>query len=125
MPVIQSMPEEDKDALASLSSAILPFRHLNDAAPMPLSLLLTFITVAKKGRITVNDLSNTIGLSQSVISRQLADLSIKNRIGGVGLNLIEQRVEGIYTQNSLTPKGRELAMKMAGAIDRRPVRMAA
>jgi hypothetical protein len=122
---IQSIPEEDKDALAGLSSAILPFRHLNDAAPMPLSLLLTFITVARNDRITVNDLSKAKGINQSVISRQLADLSIKNRIGGVGLNLIEQRVEGIYTMNSLTPKGRELAMRMAGAIERRPVKLAA
>jgi hypothetical protein len=122
---IQSIAGTDKDALAALSSAILPFRHLNDAAPMPLSLLLTFITVARNDRITVNDLSKAIGINQSVISRQLADLSIKNRIGGVGLNLVEQRIEGIYTQNSLTPKGRELAMKMAGAMDRRPFKVAA
>jgi hypothetical protein len=122
---IQSIAETEKNALAGLSSAILPFRHLNDAAPMPLSLLLTFITVARNDRITVNDLSKAIGISQSVISRQLADLSIKNRIGGVGLNLIEQRIEGIYTMNSLTPKGRDLAMRMAGAIERRPVRVAA
>jgi len=125
MTLIQSMEEQDKAALTTLSAAVLPFRQLNDAAPMPLSLLLTFITVAKYGRITVNDFAKAIGINQSAISRQLTDLSSKNRIGGVGYNLIEQRVEGIYTMNSLTPKGRELARKMAAAIDRRSVRVAA
>jgi DNA-binding MarR family transcriptional regulator len=125
MTLIQSMEEQDKAALTTLSAAVLPFRQLNDAAPMPLSLLLTFITVAKYGRITVNDFAKAIGINQSAISRQLTDLSSKNRIGGVGYNLIEQRVEGIYAMNSLTPKGRELARKMAAAIDRRSVRVAA
>jgi broad specificity phosphatase PhoE len=39
-------------------------------------------------------------------------------VGGVGYNLIEQRIEGIYTMNSLTPKGREMARKMAGEMRR-------
>jgi DNA-binding MarR family transcriptional regulator len=110
MTIMQSIDERDKDALAALSAAVVPFRHLNDAAPMPLSQLLTFITVARNDRITVNDLSKAIGINQSAISRQLADMSIKNRIGGVGLNLIEQRIEGIYTMNSLTPKGHALVV---------------
>jgi hypothetical protein len=59
------------------------------------------------------------GITQSATSRQLADLGSKNRDGGVGLNLIEQRVEGIFTRNSLTPQGRALARRMAGALDRR------
>jgi DNA-binding MarR family transcriptional regulator len=118
MTVLQSLEEHDKDALTTLSAAVLPFRQLNVEAPMPLSLLLTFITVARYGRITVNDLAKTIGINQSAVSRQLADLSSKNRVGGVGYNLIEQRIEGIYTMNSLTPKGREMARKMAGEMRR-------
>ena len=125
MTIMQSIDDQDKDALATLSAAVLPFRQLNDAAPMPLSLLLTFITVAKYDRITVNDLSKAIGVNQSAISRQLADMSSKNRIGGVGYNLIEQCVEGIYTMNSLTPKGRELARRMAGEMRRGQMKVAA
>src|ERR1700677_3625899 len=99
------------------ADAVTPFRQLNPAAPMPLSLLLTFINVAKAGRIMVNDLSKAVGINQSAISRQLADMSSKNRFGAEGLGLIEQRVEGIYTLNSLTPKGQALARKMAGAMN--------
>jgi DNA-binding MarR family transcriptional regulator len=121
----QSIDEQDKAALSALSSAILPFRQLNPAAPMPLSLLLTFITVAKHGRITVNDLSKAVGINQSAVSRQLQDMSCKDRFGAEGLGLIEQRIEGIYTLNSLTPKGQALAKRMASAMDRRPVKVAA
>jgi DNA-binding MarR family transcriptional regulator len=119
MIIMQSIDEQDKDALASLSRAILT------VAPMPLPLLNTFITVAKRGRITVADLAREAGLTQSATSRQLQDLSIRNRDGGAGLNLIEQRIEGIFTLNSLTPKGHELARKMAGELRRGQVRVAA
>jgi DNA-binding MarR family transcriptional regulator len=122
---IQSIDDQDKEALAALSAAVQPFRQLNPDAPMPLSLLLTFITVVKYGRITVNDLSKAIGISQSAISRQVAELGIKNRFGANGMNLIEQRIEGIYTMNSLTPKGCKMARKMAAAMDRRSVRVMA
>jgi DNA-binding MarR family transcriptional regulator len=122
---IQSIEEQDKDALAALSSAILQFRDPNSGAPMPLSMLLTFVTVARKDRITVADIATAAGITQSATSRQLADLACKNRLGGAGLNLIEQRIEGIFTLNSLTPKGCEMARRMAAAMDRRSVRAAA
>lgn len=91
----QSIDQHDRDALDTLTAAVLPFRNLSNDAPTPLSLLLTFAMVAKYGRITVGDLSRAIGINQSAISRQLTDMTDKNRIGGVGYNLIEQRVEGI------------------------------
>lgn len=122
MTIIQSMAEDDK---AALSSAIFQFRDPNSGAPMPPSMLLTFITVAQKERTTVADIS-AAGITQSATSRQLADLGSKIRIGGAGLNLIEQRMEGVFTQNSLTPKGRELARRMAGEMRKgRAMRVAA
>jgi DNA-binding transcriptional ArsR family regulator len=126
MTIIQSMAEDDKAALAALSSAIFQFRDPNSGAPMPPSMLLTFITVAQKERTTVADISTAAGITQSATSRQLADLGSKIRIGGAGLNLIEQRMEGVFTQNSLTPKGRELARRMAGEMRKgRAMRVAA
>jgi hypothetical protein len=123
MTIIQSMAEDDK---AALSSAIFQFRDPNSGAPMPPSMLLTFITVAQKERTTVADISTAAGITQSATSRQLADLGSKIRIGGAGLNLIEQRMEGVFTQNSLTPKGRELARRMAGEMRKgRAMRVAA
>lgn len=86
MTIIQSMAEDDK---AALSSAIFQFRDPNSGAPMPPSMLLTFITVAQKERTTVADISTAAGITQSATSRQLADLGSKIRIGGAGLNLIE------------------------------------
>jgi DNA-binding MarR family transcriptional regulator len=122
---IISIEDQDKDALSALSAAVTPFRMLNPAAPMTISMLLTFITVAKHSRITVNDLSKAVGINQSAISRQLQDMSVKDRFGAEGLGLIEQRVEGTYTLNSLTTKGQALARRMAAALDRRPVKVAA
>ena len=116
MTIIQSV--DDRQALSALSAAILPFRTLSEDAPLPLSLLVTFIAVAKHGRITVNDIAKATGLKQSATTRQLQDLSVKNRIGGVGYNLVEQKIEGIYTVNSLTPKGHALATRMAAAMRR-------
>jgi len=96
---------EDQAALSALSAAVAPFRQLNPAAPMTISMMLTFCTVARYGRISVNDLSKAVGINQSAISRQLQDMSVKDRFGAEGLGLIEQRVEGTYTLNSLTTKG--------------------
>jgi DNA-binding MarR family transcriptional regulator len=116
---------EDQAALSALSAAIAPFRQMNPSAPMTISMLLTFVTVAKHSRITVNDLSKAVGINQSAISRQLQDMSAKDKFGAEGLGLIEQRVEGTYTLSSLTVKGNALARRMAGALDRRPVKVAA
>jgi DNA-binding MarR family transcriptional regulator len=119
------LDEQDKAALSALSAAVTPFRQMNPSAPMTISMMLTFVTIAKHGRISVNDLPKAVGINQSAISRQLMDMSVKDRFGAEGLGLIEQRVEGTYTLNSLTTKGQALARRMAGAMDRRPVKVAA
>ena len=75
MTIIQSMAEDDK---AALSSAIFQFRDPNSGAPMPPSMLLTFITVAQKERTTVADISTAAGITQSATSRQLADLVVRS-----------------------------------------------
>jgi len=120
-----SIEDQDKNALSALSAAVAPFRQLNPSAPMTISMLLTFVTVAKHDRISMNDLSKAVGINQSAISRQLQDMSAKDKFGAEGLGLIEQRIEGTYTLNSLTTKGQALARRMAAALDRRPVEVAA
>jgi DNA-binding MarR family transcriptional regulator len=100
----------------------------NPSAPMTISMLLTFVTIAKHGRISVNDLAKAVGINQSAISRQLQDMSAKDKFGAEGLGLFEQRIEGTYTLNSLTTKGQALARRMAAAMDRvsrHPVKVAA
>jgi DNA-binding MarR family transcriptional regulator len=116
---------EDQAALSALSAAVAPFRQLNPSAPMTISMLQTCVTISKRDRISVNDLSKAVGINQSAISRQLQDMDAKDKFGAEGLGLIEQRIEGTYTLNSLTPKGQALARKMAAAMDRRPVKVAA
>src|ERR1700682_4637336 len=91
---MQSMTTEDERmALATLASALEPFREINGHVPMPLSLVLVFLLVARREGATVSDLARAAGMNQAAMSRLLFDLSERNRHGGAGLGLIEQRVE--------------------------------
>ena len=102
---------DERAAMDFLASAIQPFQELAGS----LALLLTFVTIARQGpRVTIVDIARATGHKQSSTTRQCQDLSNVNRDGAVGLGLIEQRIEGLYRFNSLTPKGHALVRGMAG-----------
>jgi DNA-binding MarR family transcriptional regulator len=117
--------DEERAALSTLDSALRPFRELHTStSPLPFSLLLTFLLIARNEGQTAVDLARAAGITQGALSRQLADLSDVNRHGGVGLGLVESRVEihdRRYTRTVLTEKGRALVRRDcrrdAGAAD--------
>ena len=113
MSIIQ---RDEQAAMDFLASAIQPFAEMTGS----LALLATFVAIARKGpRITIGDIARATGLKQSSTTRQCQDLSNVNREGGVGLGLIEQKIEGLYRFNSLTPKGQALVRRMAGVGQRK------
>jgi DNA-binding MarR family transcriptional regulator len=126
---MQSITSEERSAISSIHAALLPIIKLTSkTSPISLSLILTLLLVAKHEGKTVADLSNLSGLSSSAVSRLLADLSVTNKIGGIGLGLIEQRVDDFdqrYMRNYLSEKGSTLVRRIVGEMDRRPVKVAA
>jgi DNA-binding MarR family transcriptional regulator len=130
MTMMQSnTTDEERAALATLDSALRPFRELHTStSPLPFSLLLIFLLIAKKEGSTAVDLARAAGTTQGALSRQLQDLSDVNRHGGIGLGLVESRVELTdrrYTRIRLTEKGRGVVRKIAGAMQGRRMAQAA
>jgi len=67
-------------------------------------------------------------ISPSAVSRLLDDLSDVNSFGGAGHGLIDRRVDDHdqrYQRAYLSAKGRALVRQIAGAMDRRTVKVAA
>jgi DNA-binding MarR family transcriptional regulator len=127
---MQSITTEERSAISSVHAALLPIIKLTSkTSPISLSIILTLLLVAKHEGKTVKELSNVSGaLSPSAVSRLLDDLSPVNKTGGVGLGLINKRVDDFdsrYMRSYLSEKGRELVQKIVSAMDRRPVRVAA
>jgi DNA-binding MarR family transcriptional regulator len=126
--IMQSNTEDTEEALSSLAAALRPFRELGTSS-FPVSIVLTFLLVAKRQDRTVGELAKAAGISLGTMSRQLADLGQTNRYGSPGLGLIEQRAELAdrrYMRHRLTPKGHALVRQVAGAVqNRRAVAVAA
>ena len=121
---IQSLADEDRSALSTLAAALKPFRELGSQFKnaMPVSIVSTFLLIANREGKTVGELANLAGIRLAQMSRQLADLSEKNRYGSEGMGLIEQRLSNEdhrYMRNYLTVKGRALIRQIADAMVRR------
>ena len=115
--------------MSRLAAALRPFRELSTStSPLPFSLLLTFLLIAGKEGSTAVDLARAAGITQGALSRQLADMGQTNRHGGVGLGLVEQRVEihdRRYTRTVLTEKGGALVRRIASEMQGRRMAQAA
>jgi hypothetical protein len=64
----------------------------------------------------------------SATGRLLADLTLVNKFGGVGLGLVEQRVDDFdqrHMRSYLSEKGRALVRQIVAEMDRRQAREAA
>jgi DNA-binding MarR family transcriptional regulator len=92
---------------------------LEPVREMPVNKLMSLFTVATKEGLTVDDYAKRAGISPTTMSRHLLDLGEIDRTKQPGLGLVEGRTnvtnqrERVY---ALTPKGRALVTKVAGAL---------
>jgi DNA-binding MarR family transcriptional regulator len=87
--------DQDRAALSRVHAALLPIIKLSVA--------------------------HMAGITPSAASRLLQDLSSTNKFGGVGLSLIDQRVDDFdqrYMRSYLSEWGRALVQKIVGEMDR-------
>ena len=126
-----SITPQEYAAISSIHAGLLPIIRLTTKTnPLPLSMVLSLLLVAKHPGKTVRELAKMADISPNSASRLLNDLSDTNSFGGAGYGLIERRVDDHdqrYMKAYLSEKGRALVRQIAGEMDRsrRPVREAA
>ena len=92
---------------------------LQPVRDLPVNQVLSLFTVATKEGLTVDEYAKRAGISATTMSRHLLDLGERTRKLTPGLGLVEGR-DNIMNRReknySLTPKGRALVTKVAGAL---------
>jgi DNA-binding MarR family transcriptional regulator len=83
------LSDEVRQAAKALRLALEPFVALNPN--IPASYIISFLTVAEKEGRPVGEYANEVGLFKAVMTRHLLDLGERDRHGGEGLNVIEQK----------------------------------
>ena len=92
---------------------------LEPVRDLPVNQVVSLFTVATKEGLTVDEYAKRAGISPTTMSRHLLDLGDRTRKLQPGLGLVEGRdnIQNRREKNySLTPKGRALATKVAGAL---------
>lgn len=113
----QSLRDDEKIVLANLMKALKPFRGLD--ATMPLQYVTAFLEVAIKEGQTVTQYAQITGVSQSLMTRHLADIGKVNRYHEAGYDLIEATTDPMdrrTKRNKLTAKGQRLVGQILGAL---------
>jgi DNA-binding MarR family transcriptional regulator len=83
------LSDEVRQAATTLRLALEPFLEANPT--MPLSYVITFLAVAEKEGRPVNEYAGEVGCYKAVMTRHLLDLGERDRRGGEGMDVIEQR----------------------------------
>lgn len=115
----QFLTEADKHTLSNLMAALAPFRILNPT--MPLQYVTAFIHVALKEGESVTEYARVADVSQSVMTRHLADLGDVDRYHEEGFKLVEKNFDPMdrrMQRTKLTKKGQRVAGEMVRALKR-------
>jgi DNA-binding MarR family transcriptional regulator len=83
------LTDETRNAAKALRLALEPFVALNPN--IPASYIISFLTVAEKEGRPVGEYATELGMFKAVMTRHLLDLGERDRHGGEGLNIIEQK----------------------------------
>jgi DNA-binding MarR family transcriptional regulator len=105
-------------SLSKVAAALEEFRKLD--AQMPPQMMQTFLWVCVHDGITMKDLADRVGISQSSMSRNVAALSKQHRLGKPGYDLIaatEDPAERRRKIVTLTPKGKRVAASLSAIFD--------
>ena len=115
----QSVPDDEKAALIRLLKALEPFHELNPN--MPLQYVTAFLHVATNEGLNVSEYARKLDISQSLMTRHLADIGKTNRYHkpGFGLVVAENDVMDRRTKrNRLSAKGQSLVGELARSLDK-------
>jgi hypothetical protein len=86
----KSLVSDDvRQAAKALRLALEPFVAMNPT--MPASYIVSFLAVAEKEGLPVNEYAKEAGVYKAVMTRHLLDLGHRDRKGEEGMNIIEQR----------------------------------
>ena len=113
----QSVPDDEKAVLIGLLKSLKPFRELRKT--MPLQYVTAFLSVAITEGQNVSEYAKTAGVSQSLMTRHLADLGEINRYHKPGYGLVEAETDMMDRRNQrnrLTAKGQRLVGQLLGAL---------
>jgi hypothetical protein len=83
------LSDEARQAAKALRLALDPFIALNPN--IPVSYVISFLTVAEKEGLPVNEYAKETGMFKAVMTRHLLDLGERDRRGEEGMNVIEQK----------------------------------
>jgi len=83
------LSDDTRQAAKALRLALEPFVALNPT--IPASYIISFLTVAEKEGRPVGEYANEVCIYKAVMTRHLLDLGERDRDGGEGMNIIEQR----------------------------------
>jgi DNA-binding MarR family transcriptional regulator len=110
------LSDEQRQAARALRLAIEPFVELNPT--IPASYIISFLAVAEKEGRPVSEYANEVGMFKAVMTRHLLDLGERDRHGGEGMNVIEQkrdRVDLRINRTFINEKGAALLSKVRRA----------
>jgi hypothetical protein len=110
------LSDDVRQAARALRLAIEPFVELNPN--IPASYIISFLTVAEKEGRPVSEYANDVGMFKAVMTRHLLDLGARDRHGGEGMNVIEQkrdRVDLRINRSFINEKGAALLSKVRRA----------
>jgi hypothetical protein len=108
--------DEARQAAKALRLAIEPFVELNPN--IPASYIITFLAVAEKEGRPVTEYANEVGLFKAVMTRHLLDLGERDRRGGEGMGVIDQkrdRKDLRINRSFISEKGAALLSKVRRA----------
>jgi hypothetical protein len=83
------LSDEARQAAKALRLAIEPFVELSPT--IPASYIVSFLAVAEKEGRPVSKYANEVGIYKAVMTRHLLDLGERDRHGGEGMKVIDQR----------------------------------
>ena len=110
------LSEDTRRAARALRMAIEPFVALNPN--MPASYIITLLAVAEKEGRPVTEYAGEVGMYKAVMTRHLLDLGERDRHGGEGLGVVEQkrdRVDLRINRTFISEKGAALLCRVRRA----------
>jgi DNA-binding MarR family transcriptional regulator len=110
---------EQRRVLTAQLNALKPFRKYRET--MPLQYVTAFLLVATEENLNVTEYAKRAGISQSLMTRHLADLGEVNRYHETGFGLVEAYDDLMDRRNRLirlSIKGKHVVWEMCEALKR-------